>query len=317
MLKTFNSEINSLTSFIDLLPMLLDKFLTYLQKEKNYSALTLKAYRADLSDFEIFLKAQNIDIEKANNKDIRSWIARLSGQNLSEKTINRKLAALKSFYKFLQKTGTVKQNPVAQVTGLRVRRKVPVPFSTVEIYDLLDAGFFPDDYEGIRDHCLITLLYTTGIRRAELINLKEKDIDFQKKELKVTGKRNKQRIVPLLLNTLDVIRKYLNVKNEFFAAKPVDDYLFLTKKGKKMYDVLVYRVINSYFSRVSAKHKKSPHVLRHTFATHLLNNGAGLNSIKELLGHTSLAATQVYTHSSIQELKKVYRNAHPRSRNSK
>ena len=294
--------------------MLQDKFLTYLQKEKNYSALTLKAYRTDLSGFEIFLQELNTTVDMATSKDIRLWIVQLSEKKLSEKTINRKIAALKSFYKFLQKTGSIEQNPVAQLTGLRVHRKVPVPFSTVEIDNLLDTDLFPDDYEGIRDHCLITLLYTTGIRRAELINLKEKDIDFHKKELKVTGKRNKQRIVPLLLTTVSAIMNYIDLKNDFFEDKSVENYLFLTKKGKKMYDVLVYRVINSYFSSVSAKHKKSPHILRHTFATHLLNNGADLNSIKELLGHSSLAATQVYTHSSIQELKKVYRNSHPRSR---
>ena len=294
--------------------MLQDKFLTYLQKEKNYSALTLKAYRTDLTGFTHFLQEQNTSVDAVTSKDMRLWIARLSEKNLSEKTINRKIAALKSFYKFLLKTGTIQYNPATQLSGLRVHRKVPVPFSTGEIHNLLDKGFFPDDYEGVRDHCLITLLYTTGIRRAELINLKEKDIDFHKKELKVTGKRNKQRIVPLLLSTINTIKSYIDIKNEFFADKQVENYLFLTKKGKKMYDVLVYRVINSYFSSVSAKHKKSPHILRHTFATHLLNNGADLNSIKELLGHSSLAATQVYTHSSIQELKKVYRNSHPRSR---
>ena len=294
--------------------MLLDKFLTFLQKEKNYSALTLKAYHTDLSAFESFLKTQNTSIEKASGKDLRNWIVRLAEQNLSEKTINRKIAALKSFYKFLQKTGTIQKNPAAQLNGLKVRRKVPVPFSTAEINELLDGSFFSDNFEGMRDYCLITLLYTTGIRRAELINLKETDIDFYKNELKVTGKRNKQRIVPLLYNTINAIRKYLEVKNKFFTGKQVDNFLFLTKKGKKMYDVLVYRIINSYLSSVSVKHKKSPHVLRHTFATHLLNNGADLNSIKELLGHSSLAATQVYTHSSIQELKKVYRNAHPRSK---
>ena len=294
--------------------MLRDKFLTYLQKEKNYSALTLKAYRTDLSAFESFLQEQNTTVDKATSKHIRLWIVQLSEKKLSEKTINRKIAALKSFYKFLLKTGSVQQNPAAQLSGLKVHRKVPVPFSKLEIRDLLDSGFFSDDYEGVRDHCLITLLYTTGIRRAELINLKEKDVDFHKKELKVTGKRNKQRIVPLLLSTIDSILNYLELKNEFFADQSVENFLFLTKKGKKMYDVLVYRIINSYFSSVSAKHKKSPHILRHTFATHLLNNGADLNSIKELLGHSSLAATQVYTHSSIQELKKIYRNTHPRSR---
>ena len=294
--------------------MLTNRFLTYLQKEKNYSALTLKAYRKDLTDFDAFLNEINSEIKTATAKEIRLWIAHLSEQNLSEKTINRKIAALKSFYKFLQKTGTIQQNPAVQISGLKVHRKVPVPFSTGEMQDLLDAELFPGDYEGIRDYALITLLYTTGIRRAELINLKTKDIDFHKKELKVTGKRNKQRIIPLLINTIEALKIYFDVKAEFFADKQIADYMFLTKKGKKMYDVLVYRVINSYLSRVSVKHKKSPHMLRHTFATHLLNKGADLNSIKELLGHSSLAATQVYTHSSIQELKKIYQNTHPRSK---
>jgi len=294
--------------------MLTNRFLTYLQKEKNYSALTLKAYRKDLTDFDAFLNEINSEIKTATAKEIRLWIAHLSEQNLSEKTINRKIAALKSFYKFLQKTGTIQQNPAVQISGLKVHRKVPVPFSTGEMQDLLDAELFPGDYEGIRDYALITLLYTTGIRRAELINLKTKDIDFHKKELKVTGKRNKQRIIPLLLNTIEALKNYMDEKETFFAGKQIDNYMFLTKKGKKMYDVLVYRVINSYLSRVSVKHKKSPHMLRHTFATHLLNKGADLNSIKELLGHSSLAATQVYTHSSIQELKKIYQNTHPRSK---
>ena len=294
--------------------MLINRFLTYLQKEKNYSALTLKAYKKDLFDFKTFLYEINSEINTATAKEIRLWIADLSEQNLSEKTINRKIAALKSFYKFLQKTGTIQQNPAIQISGLKVHRKVPVPFSTGEMQDLLEADFFPDDYEGVRDYALINLLYTTGIRRAELINLKPKNIDFHKKELKVTGKRNKQRIIPLLINTIEALDKYFAVKVDYFAGKPVDDFVFLTKKGKKMYDVLVYRVINSYISRVSVKHKKSPHMLRHTFATHLLNNGADLNSIKELLGHSSLAATQVYTHSSIQELKNIYKKAHPRSR---
>ena len=294
--------------------MLIDRFLTYLQKEKNYSALTLKAYRKDLTDFATFLTDINSEINSATAKEIRLWIANLSEQNLSEKTINRKIAALKSFYKFLQKTGTIQQNPAVQISGLKVHRKVPVPFSTGEMQDLLESDFFPDDYEGVRDYALINLLYTTGIRRAELINLQTNDIDFYKKELKVTGKRNKQRIIPLLINTVEALDKYFSVKADFFAGKQIDDYVFLTKKGKKMYDVLVYRVINSYISRVSVKHKKSPHMLRHTFATHLLNNGSNLNSIKELLGHSSLAATQVYTHSSIQELKKIYQNTHPRSK---
>jgi len=294
--------------------MLIDKFLDYLQKEKNYSAYTLQAYRTDLSAFEKYLQSHDKNLLQAGTKDVRYWIASLSEQKMSEKTINRKIASLKSFYKFLLKTQSIDKNPTEAVTGLKVRRKVPVPFSQDEIQNLFDSDLFDDDYEGIRDKCIIHLFYTTGIRRAELINIKPGDFDFLKKELKVTGKRNKQRIIPLLDSSIEIIREYIQVKEKEFSGKEIQDYFFLTRKGKKMYEMLVYRVINSYLSRVSVKHKKSPHVLRHSFATHLLNNGADLNSIKELLGHSSLAATQVYTHSGIEQLKNVYKKAHPRSK---
>ena len=294
--------------------MLINQFTEYLQKEKNYSVFTLKAYQTDLLAFQQFLNNYSKNVDQASSKDIRMWIASLSEKKLSEKTINRKIASLKSFYKFLLKTGTISYNPVAQISGMKIHKKFPVPFSPAEMDDLFDLDLFDNDFEGVRDKNIILLFYTTGIRRAELINLKITDIDFHKKELKVLGKRNKQRIIPLLSKTLESIQEYISVKQKFFETKPVDAYFFVTKKGKKMYDVLVYRIINSYLSRVSVKHKKSPHMLRHTFATHLLNNGADLNAIKELLGHSSLAATQIYTHSSIQELKNVYKNAHPRSK---
>jgi len=294
--------------------MLIDKFIIYLQKEKNYSTHTLQAYQTDLSEFNDFLIEISLTLTTATTKDVRFWIAQLSEKALSEKTINRKIASLKSFYKFLLKTQSIEKSPVAQLTGMKIRRKIPVPFSQNEMTYLLDSDLFNDDFEGLRDRVIITLLYSTGIRRAELINIKITDIDFHKKELKVTGKRNKQRLIPLLEYMLNLLHNYLQVRDDFFDNKKHEPYLFLTKKGKKTYDVLVYRVINSYLSNVSVKHKKSPHMLRHTFATHLLNNGADLNSIKELLGHSSLAATQVYTHSSIQELKNVYKKAHPRSK---
>jgi integrase/recombinase XerC len=189
-----------------------------------------------------------------------------------------------------------------------------VPFSETEMHNLFDENLFDNDFEGIRNKAIISIFYTTGIRRAELIGLTENSIDYHKKELKVLGKRNKERLIPLLDSTLKYIDTYINVKNKHFSNVKIDNSLFLTKKGKKIYETLVYRVINSYLSSVSVKHKKSPHMLRHTFATHLLNNGADLNSIKELLGHSSLAATQVYTQSGINELKNIYKKAHPRSK---
>ncbi len=295
--------------------MYINQFLQYLQKEKNYSAYTIKAYHKDLEVFKQFLKDNHIDLVSTTSKDVRLWIAHLSEQNLSEKTINRKIATLKSFYKFLLKTDTIQASPMAQLKSMKVRRQVPVPFSQNEMHNLLDKNLFSNDFEGRRDYAIIALLYNTGIRQGELIAIKLSAIDFHKKELKVLGKRNKERLIPLLDHTIEAVQSYIEIKNKYFASSSdIDDYLWLTKKGKKIYEVLVYRVINSYLSKVSVKHKKSPHMLRHTFATHLLNNGADLNSIKELLGHSSLAATQIYTHSSIQELKNIYKKAHPRSR---
>ncbi len=295
--------------------MLIKQFLNYLSKEKKYADLTLKAYAKDLYDLDTFLKHQQLTIDKATGQQIRRWLVSLSEQNLSERTINRKLAAIKSFYKFLQKTETLQINPTDGLTGLKIHRQLPLPFSLDEMEQLLDPELFKPGYEGIRDFTIIYLLYTTGLRRAELIGLKESDLDWVKKKLKVTGKRNKQRLIPLLDKTLDVLKNYQQAKQKYFENRAVDDFLFLTKKAKKMYDVLVYRLINSYLSKVSVKHKRSPHMLRHTFATHLLNNGAGLNDIKELLGHSSLAATQIYTHSSIEQLKNVYKKSHPRNKN--
>jgi integrase/recombinase XerC len=296
--------------------MLKNQFIQYLDREKNYSPLTLRSYLADISGFEAFYKSHSsnksfIDI---STKDVRNWIVALSDRGLSERTINRKIASLKSFYKFLQKTESVKTNPLSNISGMKVKRKIPVPFSETEMHNLFDENLFDNDFEGIRNKAIISIFYTTGIRRAELIGLTENSIDYHKKELKVLGKRNKERLIPLLDSTLKYIDTYINVKNKHFSNVKIDNSLFLTKKGKKIYETLVYRVINSYLSSVSVKHKKSPHMLRHTFATHLLNNGADLNSIKELLGHSSLAATQVYTQSGINELKNIYKKAHPRSK---
>ncbi len=295
--------------------MLFNHFKEYLIHEKNYSSHTVTSYMNDLSDFGSFIKASyGIAPEKANSKQIRRWISILSERNLASSSINRKIASVKSFYKFLLKTGTIKKNPLASVSGMKSPKKIPLPYSTAEMDMLLNEDLYEDDFTGLRDRLMIHLFYTTGIRRAELINIKREGIDFAKKELKVLGKRNKERIIPLLSSSLNLIKEYEKAKNDFFENKPVSEYLFVTKKGKKIYDMLVYRVINSYIGKVSIKQKKSPHMLRHTFATHLLNKGADLNSIKELLGHSSLAATQIYTHAGISELKKIYKQAHPRSK---
>ena len=295
--------------------MLLNHFKDYLLLEKNYSPHTITSYLNDLSDFESFIHSTyNIELQIVQTKQVRHWISILSERKMSETSINRKIASLKSFYKFLLKTKVIDRNPLTGIGSLKTGKKIPLPFSENEMNSLFDEDLFNEDFEGIRDKFIIHLFYTTGIRRTELINIKNSDIDKYKKELKVLGKRNKERIIPLLLSTMTILDEYEQVKNKFFDDSFNDEYLFITKKGKKMYDMLVYRIIKSYLGRVSIKHKKSPHMLRHTFATHLLNKGADLNSIKELLGHSSLAATQIYTHSSIQELKKVYKDAHPRSK---
>lgn len=295
--------------------MSIREFLDYLQFEKKYSIHTIEAYEKDILDFSGFAQAsfELEDINQVNYAIIRSWIVSLVEANISNRSINRKLSSLNTYYKFLQKIEAIETNPLAQHKALKVSKKVQVPFSETEIANVLENEFQGTDFESIRNLLMVELFYSTGIRRAELINIKLQDINSSTSTLKVLGKRNKERIIPLLSSVVSTVKTYLEVRDTLDAI--VDrDYLFLTKKGVKIYETLVYRIINDYFSKTSAKVKKSPHVLRHSFATHLLNQGADLNAVKELLGHSSLAATQVYTHSSIAELKKVYANAHPRNK---
>ena len=295
--------------------MSIREFLDYLQFEKKYSIHTIEAYEKDILDFSGFAQAsfELEDINQVNYAIIRSWIVSLVESNISNRSINRKLSSLNTYYKFLQKIEAIETNPLAQHKALKVSKKVQVPFSETEIANVLENEFQGTDFESIRNLLMVELFYSTGIRRTELINIKLQDINSSTSTLKVLGKRNKERIIPLLSSVVSTIKTYLEVRDTLDAI--VDrDYLFLTKKGVKVYETLVYRIINDYFSKTSAKVKKSPHVLRHSFATHLLNQGADLNAVKELLGHSSLAATQVYTHSSIAELKKVYANAHPRNK---
>nr|WP_299175452.1 tyrosine-type recombinase/integrase [uncultured Allomuricauda sp.] len=295
--------------------MALDAFISYLKFEKNYSLHTIKAYEKDISAFstyafEVFELSTIDDIEYTI---IRSWIISLVEEGISNRTVNRKVSSLRAYYRFLQKIQQITVSPLAKHKALKTEHKLEVPFSEQEMQTILSEIPFEDNFEGTRDKLIIEMLYTTGMRRAELVNLKLSDYNDANKTLKVLGKRNKERIIPLLINTAEALEQYL--KQRTALEKIVDEsYLFLTKGGLKIYETLVYRAINKYFSLVSPKVKKSPHILRHTFATHLLNRGADLNAVKELLGHSSLASTQVYTHNSIAELKKVHSKAHPRSK---
>lgn len=294
----------------------IDSFRDYLQKEKKYSPHTVNAYLSDIDDFQEFNKIhfEQKDVSLVNYSQIRSWIVFLVDEGLSNTSVNRKIASLKAFYKFLLKIKQITINPLLKHKALKTPKRLQIPFSEKEVDNVLAMqSLKPDCFEAARDKLIIDLFYTTGMRRTELIYLKTNNIDFSNKTIKVLGKRNKERIVPLLPIVLEQISLYIKERE---GLETIEDFdcLLLSKKGLKLNESFVYRLINSYFSKVSEKVKKSPHILRHTFATHLLNNGADLNSVKELLGHSSLASTQVYTHSSLSELKKVYGDAHPRNK---
>jgi len=295
--------------------MSLESFISYLGLEKNYSPHTTKAYRNDILEFQDFCRQQFgiEDIAQISYNLIRSWIVSLVESGVSNRSVNRKIASLKAYYKYLLGAGVLTVNPLVKHKALKTSKKIEIPFSETEMDDVLSQIPFEDNFEGKRDKLIIELLYTTGIRRAELIGLKVGDVDYGAMTIKVLGKRNKERIIPLLEATKELFLEY-NLERSALEAIKDKAYILLSAKGNKMYETLVYRIINKYFSLVSAKVKKSPHILRHTFATHLLNKGADLNSVKELLGHSSLASTQVYTHNSIAELKKVHLAAHPRSK---
>ncbi|SEG04246.1 tyrosine-type recombinase/integrase [Flavobacterium urumqiense] len=291
-----------------------DAFRDYLQMEKKYSPHTVNAYLNDLGYFETFNKHQfdQENIDQVNYNQIRSWIVSLVDDNLSNVSVNRKVASLKAFYKFLLKTKQIEVSPLVKHKALKTPKTLQIPFSEKEVLDVLNHMPNTIGFEEIRNKLIIDLFYTTGMRRTELIHLKSINVNLSGGTIKVLGKRNKERILPVLPLITEQFSLY--VQERLCLESIVDnDYFFLTKKGLKLNDTFVYRLINSYFSAVSEKVKKSPHILRHTFATHLLNNGADLNSVKELLGHSSLASTQIYTHNSLTELKKVYKDAHPRN----
>ena len=296
--------------------MSVTSFITYLSLEKKYAANTILAYENDLSEFSLFCEENfnNNTIESIDYSCIRNWIVDLVNTKISNRSINRKIASLKAYYKFLLKIGLIDTNPLVKHKALKTAKKIEIPFSETEMEDILLRIPFSNDFEGARDKLIIELLYATGMRRAELVNLRLTNVDLNQGLIKVVGKRNKERIIPLLDNIVSLFKDYLVERNSIMNDDTTLDNVFLSKSGSKIYETLVYRIINHYFSLVSTKVKKSPHILRHTFATHLLNKGADLNSVKELLGHASLASTQVYTHNSIAELKKVHLLSHPRNK---
>ena len=293
-----------------------NSFIEYLELEKNYSPNTIIAYSKDIESFLIFASNQfgYSDINNIHYSIIRNWIVKLVDDGVSNNTINRKISSLRTYYKFLIKIGDIKVSPLIKHKALKTAKKIQIPFSEKEIEDVLNLLKDQDSFLGSRNKLIVELFYSTGMRRGELVNLKLIDISFSQKTVKILGKRNKERIVPLLPSVLETTNTYLTHRKELKKIKDTD-YLLLTEKGTKVYETLLYRLINNYFSQASEKVKKSPHILRHSFATHLLSEGADIKSVKELLGHSSLASTQIYANNSISKLKQVYKDSHPRNSN--
>lgn len=293
--------------------MAIAKFIDYIEKEKNYSAHTQKAYAKDLNDFSFYCQNEHQvnRIEQIEYPLIRAWIVQLVNAGNSNRSINRKISVLRSYFNFLQRIEVRDTNPLRKHKPLKESKKVQLPFTEKEINGLLDGAFFDDDYQGVLSKTVIETLYCTGMRRTELIHLETQNVNLEGGTLKVLGKRNKERFIPLLPELKKQLERYTTEVKNAFGDEPFP-YFFRSSKGKKMSDNLVYTIVNSYFNVVSTKEKRSPHMLRHSFATHLLNQGADLNTVKDLLGHASLAATQIYTHSSMEQIKAVYKDAHPR-----
>ena len=289
-----------------------DAFIKYLKFEKRLSYHTILSYDNDLKQFESFFKtySTNKEIKTTDKRAIRSWIVELSLKKLSPKSINRKIATLKSFFKFLIKREVIEINPSTNITSLKTDQKIPNFLKEKDVNFLFDNLILEKNFNGERDMMILELLYGTGIRISELINLKTRNINLPKKEMKIMGKRKKERIIPLHQQIISQIKKYLGKKNEI---KSTHEFLLCTNKGKKLYPMLIYRIVKKHLSSLINSKKYNPHLLRHTFATHILNKGGDLNSIKDLLGHESLAATQIYTHNSIEKLKETFKASHPRA----
>jgi len=291
-----------------------ESFLQYLLIEKRYSPHTVRSYQNDLDQFFKFLGTlgSNDDPGQITSHDVRAWIVSLLDNSISAASVHRKISCLRIFYRYLRKEGIVQHDPLEKVVLPKRKKKLPVFVSEDALDNLLDKYEFGSDFQGIRNRTIIEMLYLTGMRRAELIELKNKDVDLTSATIKVTGKRNKQRIIPIVKSFVARLEEYQETRDRSFVQEN-ENWFFVTNKGNKLYDKYVYNTVKRYLTMVTTIEKKSPHVLRHTFATHMLNRGADLNSIKELLGHSNLSATQIYTHNTFEKLKKVYKQAHPRA----
>jgi len=291
--------------------MYTSQFEKYLLYEKRYSKHTVNAYLTDLSQFKMFCNDNNVSINEVSHELLRQWVVQMIEGGITSATVNRKISSIKTYFKFLLRDGLIDKNPTLKLSLVKKKKKLPNFVEKDNINFLFDNIEFTDDFVGVRDKLILCVFYNTGMRRNELINITVDDIDFYKKNIKVLGKRNKERLIPLSDNVLNSISDFVKIRNEQYGEE--NKFLFLTEKGKQLYPKAVYRIVNKYLNYVTNIDKKSPHVLRHTFATHMLNNGADLNAIKELLGHANLSATQIYTHNTFEKLKKVYKQAHPRA----
>ena len=294
--------------------MLIDSFLDYLRYERNYSNYTIEAYSKDLRQFEEYVKLNKESVFVPGDVDadlVRSWIVSLMDEKISPVSVNRKLSSLKSFFKFLMKQGSISVNPLRLITGPKTKKPLPYFVRDKEMELLLDGDGFDEDFEGVRDRLILEMLYDTGIRRSELIGIQDSDVDFGAMQIRVTGKRNKQRLIPFAEGLKNLIQAYTEVRNREVGSE--SGWFFVRKNGEQLSVGIVYTIVKKKLSEIPTLAKRSPHVLRHSFATSMLNNGAELNAVKELLGHSSLASTSVYTHTTFEELKKVY-HAHPRAK---
>ena len=287
--------------------MYTDEFSNYLNNERNFSFNTIKSYTKDIDQFLFFLKNKSIKVDIVSSKNIRDWIIENKEKGLESSTINRKISCLRTYYMFLKRESLISYNPLNNINFLRIKKRLPVFVSENSMYNLFSSVDFSEDFSGKRDRFIIDLFYQTGIRLSELINTKITDINIKSKTLRVYGKGNKERVVPVLDTLIISFNEYMDLRNHIKSK-----FIFVTSKGKKAYPKLIYRIVNKYLGCISTVTKKSPHILRHTFATHMLNRGANLNTIKELLGHKTLSSTQVYTHNSLEKIKKIYNKSHPR-----
>jgi len=291
----------------------LELFLNYLKYEKRYSIHTIIAYKNDLDQFVLFgtTLVEDFCVEQADHQLIRQWIISLMNNGIVPRSVNRKISTLKTFFKFLMREDKIEKNPTDRVVIPKMGKKLPVFVMEKEMNRLLDERFFAEDFEGLRDKAVVSLFYGTGIRLSELVAIRFSDLNLAEKMVKVNGKRDKQRLVPFPMEISAVLNTYITRRNELFPDS--GNILFLTGNGDPVYNKLIYRIVKKQLALVTTIDKKSPHILRHSYATHLLNRGADLNAIKELLGHANLAATQIYTHTTFEQLKKVYKQAHPRA----